>query len=289
MSKWLALCADDYGASASINRGVLNLVLASRLSEVSCLVGGARWAKAATALRAAQPVQQGHVRAGLHFNLTDGRPLSATLARLWPRFPSLPMLMLRAHLGQLPLLALADELQAQWQAFTAAFGRMPAHLDGHQHVHQLPGIRGLVLAQLAAHPATRLRLTAPALGPAAGFKRWLIAASGGRALAREPQAQQHAANRVLLGAYNFGTPHYRSLMQCWLEQLPRRGGLLMCHPAEGIEAGDPIGAARQREWQYLASDAFADDLAVADVWLAHQPCTPHHNDQTANDQRLLAR
>jgi predicted glycoside hydrolase/deacetylase ChbG (UPF0249 family) len=73
MNEWLALCADDYGTSASINRGVLSLVHAARLSEASCLVGGSRSRDAAAALRTAKSVQQGHLRVGLHFDLTNAR------------------------------------------------------------------------------------------------------------------------------------------------------------------------------------------------------------------------
>jgi predicted glycoside hydrolase/deacetylase ChbG (UPF0249 family) len=268
MVRWLALCADDYGASAAINRGVLSLLQARRLSEVSCMVGAPTWPAHAKALRACEPVLLGCVRLGLHFNLTEGEPMSTALARVWPRFPPLPTLMVWAHLGRLPLLAVAAELHAQWHAFADALGQAPAHLDGHQHVHHLPGIRVLVLQQLASHPSTRIRMTAPAVGTEAGLKRWLIEVSGGQTLARNPRALQQAANRVLLGVYDFRQANYRSLMQRWLAQVPARGGLLLCHPAQGIHASDPIGRARDREWQYLSSVAFADDLAAANVRLA---------------------
>jgi chitin disaccharide deacetylase len=134
-------------------------------------------------------------------------------------------------------------------------------------VHHLPGIRQLVLGYLQGHPQTRLRLTAPALGHTSSFKRHVIEATGGRALARAPQAQAQALNHSLLGIYSFQVTDYRSLMQHWLTQAPASGGLLMCHPGKGTEPGDAIGPARLREWHYLASRDFADDLAAAGVEL----------------------
>ena len=55
-------------------------------------------------------------------------------------------------------------------------------------------------------------------------------------------------------------------MRGWLARVPAQGALLFCHPGPH-EAGDAIGAARAREHAYLVGDAFARDLAVADVVL----------------------
>ena len=41
----------------------------------------------------------------------------------------------------------------------------------------------------------------------------------------------------------------------------------MCHPASGMAAGDEIGAARQWEFDYFASDAFVEALEHQQVQL----------------------
>jgi hypothetical protein len=259
----LTLCADDYGQSAAIDRGILRLVAHGRLSMVSCLANGPAWAADAAGLA------RTGVQAGLHFNLTEGRPLSPVLARLWPQLPDLQTLIVQAHLGRLPLDALRQELQAQWQVFEQALGRPPIHLDGHQHVHHLPQIRGLVLEQLAANPRFKVRHTGRVRGPGYLVKRTLIEGTGGRALGRQLQSLRRQANDTLLGVYDFSEPDYRRLMQGWLQELPRSGGLLFCHPGEpGDGSGDAIGAARARELAYLGGPEFAADLAGADVRLA---------------------
>ena len=61
-------------------------------------------------------------------------------------------------------------------------------------------------------------------------------------------------------------------MRGWLARLPAQGGLIFCHPGQRSPeaARDPIAAAREREWAYLASDAFATDLQAAGVTLARR-------------------
>ena len=268
MTRELALCADDFGHSAAVDRGILALAAAGRLTEVSCMVNAPAWPADAAALAALPAVADGRVRLGLHFNLTEGAALSPALARHWPRLPALPRLITLAHLRQLPLPALAEELQAQLGAFEAATGRPPAHLDGHQHVHHLPGLRELVLRALDARPELLVRHTGRVGGSGFGIKRWLIRATGGAALGRRLEALGRQANSALLGVYDFATPDYRGLMQSWLRALPTRGGLLFCHPGEpGGDGGDPIATARVRELAYLGGEAFAADLTAADVRL----------------------
>jgi predicted glycoside hydrolase/deacetylase ChbG (UPF0249 family) len=273
VSKKLVLCADDYGLAAHIDRGILRLARARRLSAVSCMVNGPRWAAAARELTALPAVRQGHVRTGLHFNLTEGRPLSAALGTLWPHFPRLQDLIVMAHLGRLPLPALREELQAQLQTFEQARGRAPGHVDGHQHVHHLPQLRDILLAQLGPRADIPVRHTGRVQGPGYTIKRLLIEGTGGKALGRQLEAAHRAANTQLFGVYDFIEPDYRGLMQQWLAALPEVGGMIFCHPGEAPAADatpplfDPIAAARVRELDYLESEAFSADLQAAGVQL----------------------
>jgi predicted glycoside hydrolase/deacetylase ChbG (UPF0249 family) len=258
----LAVCADDYGLGPAVDRGILALAGQGRLTALSCLVTLPRWPAAAQALR------DGPVRAGLHFNLTEGEPLSHGLRRCWPRLPGLGRLIAQAALGRLPAAALAEEFQVQLQRFVDATGHAPAFIDGHQHVHALPGVRSIVLAA-AQSLALPVRSTGCVLGPGFGLKRRIIEACGGRALAAELRARRIAHPPALVGVYGFDPrADYRALVRGWLRSAPDEA-LLFCHPAlGGPDAGDVIGAARANEMAYLAADAFADDLAEFGVSLA---------------------
>ena len=266
MTRTLALCADDFGLAPGISAGIARLARARRLTAVACIANSRYWADDANRLRGLPAT----VDIGLHLNLTDGRPLSPRLAGRWPRLPGLAQLIVQAHMGALPLSELRQEVHAQLAAFIEAHGRPPNFVDGHQHVHHLPGVREIVLDMVEhVQPLPALRSTGRLLGPGFALKRWLIEHTGGRALDDALGRRVLAHNPALLGVYDFAEPDYRALMQRWLAGLPADGGLLFCHPG-GRAEGDPpdaIGAARIRELAYLGSAAFDADLAAADVVL----------------------
>ncbi|MEO8808059.1 MAG: ChbG/HpnK family deacetylase, partial [Burkholderiaceae bacterium] len=137
----LGLCADDFGLAPGLSAGIARLALARRLTAISCITNSPHW-EASAPLLDRLPTS---VDVGLHINLTEGRPLSARLARLWPRLPALPVLILRAHLGLLPRAELRSEVHAQLAAFREATSVAPRFIDGHQHVHHLPVLRGIIL------------------------------------------------------------------------------------------------------------------------------------------------
>ena len=262
----LMLCADDFGQTPGISSAIAQLAHAGRLSATACLTNGAHWRSQAPVLRSLPRA----VQRGLHVNLTEGAPLSPELRRVWTQFPTLPALIVQAHLRRLPQAAIGAEFEAQRAAFSEAAGQVPDFIDGHQHIHHLPGVRDVLLATLgrmATPPA--VRSTARPLGVGFGVKRFLIAQTGGVALQRLLSRQRIRHNASLLGVYDFEAVDYRTLMQGWLALLPVDGGLLFCHPgAAGVDAGDdPIAAARVRELAYLGSAAFSDDLAAAEVQL----------------------
>ena len=254
----LAICADDIGLADGAADTALGLVAAGRLTSASCVSTGPFWQGDGPRL--------GGLELGLHFNLSEGAPASRSLAAHWPTLPGLGRLIARAHLGALPMAAIADEWQAQVDAFAERAGREPDFVDGHQHVHHLPGVRDIVLAGAARfRVAPAIRSTGHVAGPFAAFKRRVIEASGGRTLEATLRRRGIRHNRVLLGAYDF-RGDYRDHVVAWLAQAPAEGGLLFCHPS-AAPGGDSIADARRREAAYLASDEFAADLAEAGVSL----------------------
>lgn len=262
----LAVCADDFGLSPGISQGIARLARAQRLNGISCLANAMHWRSGAPLLKDLPP----GVDVGLHFNLTEGEPLSPDLRRVWPRLPSLARLLAAAHLHALPQAEIAAEWSAQRSAFVDALNCEPAFVDGHQHVHHLPLVRNILLDGISGmHPTPAMRNTGRVLGPGFGFKRAVIAGTGGRRLQRALNERGVAHNAALLGVYDFSPGTYRQWMRGWLAAVPREGALLFCHPgavdASGI--GDAIAAARAPEATYLGSSEFADDLAAANVVL----------------------
>jgi predicted glycoside hydrolase/deacetylase ChbG (UPF0249 family) len=264
MTRTLALCADDYGVSPGVSTGIARLARGQRLSAVSCITNSPHWEAAAERL-AGLPDS---VDVGLHLNFTEGTPLSGRLKRRWSKLPSLPRLILQAHLGLLPHREMRNEVHAQLAAFNRAHGKPPRFIDGHQHVHHMPGLREVIL-DMAEHiqPLPALRNTGRVLGPGFAAKRWVIENTGGKALLADLGKRVIAHNPVLLGVYDFVERDYRGLMQRWLELVPVEGALLFCHPGDPDDGRDAIEAARSRELAYLESEAFDADLAAAGVKL----------------------
>lgn len=258
----LAVCADDFGLSGGVNDAIMDLARHGRLSAFSCLVDAPAFAAGATGLAALA----GSTDIGLHLNLTESFGESA------PRF-SLPNLIGRAYAGLLGAAAIAAEIRRQLDRFEDACGFAPHHVDGHQHVQQLPIVRDALLAELearyrTARPWLRTGLPPPSPDLLRVFspdrlKPLVLGTLGARTLRRAAHRRGFATNGHLLGVYNFGgsVAGYLDRLDGWLAQAVDRD-LLMTHPGRGEQPGDPIAAARRREDEVLGGEGFARALAA---------------------------
>lgn len=268
----IVLNADDYGLSAGIDEGIVRLLDAGRLSGVSVMTTGPLWVTHAAALRpfaAAADI-------GLHFALTE-TPTERTELRKHGRPFTFGEVQRLAWLRQLPRDVLADELARQWTRFVDVFGHPPAHIDSHQHVHQLPRIRGAVLQfvqQLPAaqRPYVRTCYDRRAVIWARGVDRTraLAFSWAGTHLHRSLRRHGLRTNDGFSGVYDFRPrAGYRPCFQRFLRGA-RNTTILICHPALPGKStpGDPIAAARAMEFDYLASaDALADAAAAGVRWV----------------------
>ncbi|NMM91476.1 hypothetical protein B2J88_45485 [Rhodococcus sp. SRB_17] len=261
MARALVLCADDFALSAGVSRAIAALAAQGRLSATSAMVLSPRWREDVARL---QPLR-GQLDVGLHLDWTSAFAVAAGHGQ------PLPALMVRAALGALRADAVRLVVERQLDAFEAHWKAPPDHIDGHQHVQQFRGIReALVEAVQRRYPQhppwLRVSLAPPGQRD---LKARTIAAWGAQALVRQANRAGLPHAEVLSGIYDFSgdTAAYAQHMQRWLRTAPA-GTVLMCHPAERADADDAIGAARAREGAYLASAAFAQALAAADVRLA---------------------
>ncbi|MBV8503430.1 MAG: ChbG/HpnK family deacetylase [Paucibacter sp.] len=284
----IVVCADDFGQSEGVNEAVLEGVQAGWLSAVSCLSTGPVWEKDAVRL---QSQAAGRAELGLHFNLTE-------------RFNAedecygLRALILRAYGRQLPVHALRATFARQLKAFEDTLGCAPDFVDGHQHVHQLPVVRDVVIEALAKRYGAKrpwLRDSAPPRqsshsplpAPARG-KRAVLAALGAGRLRRLATQRGFVQNQGLLGVYGFDADEtgYLSHLQAWLGEAGDRS-LLMCHPGLGDMPGDAIAAARRCEYAVLRGQGFAKalqnhHLRVGRLAVAPASQQPGHNAAFAN-------
>lgn len=258
------MVADDFGLHPAVDEAVVRLVAQGRVQAVSVMAAAPAWARDAAMLREAA---SGRADVGLHLDLT-AFPVQPALRRPLPHW--IAATALRAVDGR----AIEREIQEQLWRFEQAWGGPPDHVDGHQHVHQLPVVRERLVAVLQQRYAGRLpwlRSTrqprVPGAGPAA-FKPWVIEQLGAAALARLARRQGFVQNGRLLGVYGFDgdAASYLQRLAGWLP-LAQPRDLLMCHPALAQVPGDAIAAARMAEYQALSSPAVPALLQAAGVRL----------------------
>ncbi|MEJ6023288.1 ChbG/HpnK family deacetylase [Ramlibacter sp. PS4R-6] len=259
MTARIAICIDDYGLHPAVDEAILALVGRGRVSATSCLVGGPAWTQDAPRLK--QAFDAGRVDAGLHLDLTED-PLDATLRKpvgAWMR---------DSLLRTLDRKRVRAELVAQLDRFEATMGRAPAHVDGHQHIHQFPVVRDIVIEELERRYAGGHR---PWLRSIRGAARWrfkgmVIETMGALAWVTSGRRTRLPQNRSLLGVYDFrgGADRYRRLLADWMAHA-RDGDLLMAHVATGIVPGDEIAQPRVVEWEVFSQDGFDEVLRGAGV------------------------
>lgn len=268
------LCADDYGLAPGIGIAIRDLLGRGRLSATGCMTISPFWPSEAPALKPFADTAD----IGLHFTLTDQRPLGP-LPRLAPagRFPRLGQLIRLALLGRLDPGEIAAELNRQIDGFEAAFGAPPAFIDGHHHVHQLPGVGEVVLdiwRRRLARTGAYVRYAAEPLGAVlergiAPLRAGIIGFLG-RGFAQRGRDSGVPGNSGFRGVRDFAPGEdYARLFPRFLVPV-RNGALVMCHPGHvdaALGAVDSLTAPRQDEYDFLAGDAFPQVLAAAGLRL----------------------
>ena len=253
--KHIILCADDFGLNKGVCQGILRLVHHQRLSAVSCMVNGSDFNVYGIELSALN----NQIKSGLHFNLTEGYFLSE------PNQPcfSLKELLVKTHLSLIKRSFIASEFNAQLDHYIKVMGKLPDFIDGHQHVHQFPKIRQVILdlyRKRLQENGTLIRGTYPAITlPEYRMKASLLSRLGGKALAKQLKKLNIPHNSCFAGVYDFSPKaDYRALFRHWLKKVPDQS-LVMCHPGTGIEPDDSIGPSRVLEFNYFFSNDFLTD------------------------------
>lgn len=264
----IVVCADDYAFTPGVSRAIRELIAARRISATSVMTGSEFWPAEAAALKAVA----GDADIGLHVTLTDQVPIGAMPAFASDgRFPPLATVFRNGLMRRLPLAEIEDEIERQVEAFISHYGAPPAHIDGHHHMHQLPGVRDIVVRIAARLGKGRTWVRSCAEPPGAivrrgvGTAKALIIGALGPAIERRARAAGVPVNRGFSGAYDFAgeTRSTADLFRLFVTGLSANG-LVMCHPGyvdDTLVGRDPMTGAREQEHAYLMSDAWPALLA----------------------------
>ncbi|MGL4240436.1 MAG: ChbG/HpnK family deacetylase [Beijerinckiaceae bacterium] len=265
------LIADDYAMTAGVSRGILRLMEHGRISGAGAMTNRPHWKGWSHAFRGFH----GHADLGVHLNLTLGAPLTE-MPRLAPAgaFPAIGDIAKLALSLRVPLGEVEAEIEAQLDAFEQAMGHPPDFMDGHQHVHGLPGVRRALLNVLARrYPKGRrpwLR------DPADTMKRIVkrgrhvqkALAVGGIASGFGGAARKAGflTNEGFAGFSAFDAKEdYGADFRTYLQAAGPRH-LVMCHPGEiddELPRIDPVVETRPQELAFLMSDHASAAIAEA--------------------------
>jgi len=242
--KNLIVNADDLGWTDGVNRGIVEAFHHGIVTSTSLLANGAAFAGGVEAARSAPGLG-----VGVHLNLSDGPPVAdreivTSLLNNDGEFAGGPenLLLRRARRG-LSLAEVENEWDAQIQKVRDA-GISPTHLDGHKHVHMLPGLFEIALKLAKRHDigAIRVSLEASSLRAAlsSGSKQNAgvvmkqgVQARGLKLLARDAREQAGRAG-ISTADYFCGIAQTGELtregMEQFVKSLPDGTTELMCHP-----------------------------------------------------------
>lgn len=271
----LVVCADDYALTPGVSRAIRELIAARRISATSVMTVCPWWAEEAAALSEVA----GDADIGLHLTLTDQSPLSV-MPTLAPegRLPPIGALVRASLTGRLPMAEIEAEIERQLTAFVEVWKRPPAHVDGHHHVHQLPGVRRALFRVLErrqfGRPYLRSCHEAPARVIARGVavSKAMIISTLGLHFARSARQLGFALNSGFSGIYAMGVTSQPvdDLFECFVRHLGPCP-LAMCHPGYSdstLVALDPVTEQRDVEQAFLAGDDWPRVLESAGVVVA---------------------
>ncbi len=125
----LIINADDFGLNESVNDAIMDCHHHGSVSSASMMVNMPGFDHACSLL------DDELLGVGLHFNLTEGEPLSPAFRRLLPR----NRLLLALLTGEITQSSIEQEFLAQLSRLRAE-GIKPSHIDSHQHIHIFPGV-----------------------------------------------------------------------------------------------------------------------------------------------------
>lgn len=240
----LIVNADDFGISEAVNRGVVEAHERGIVTSASLMATGPKFEHA---------VELAHrcprLALGVHLTLTEQPPLTETPSLMTGerRLPAHTAELLKALFRRQVLLPeVYRELDAQIRRVRAA-GISIGHLDGHQHVHVLPGVARVVAELARVHGIPFVRY------PSERVHGYMLADGGyARRVAEQIALRLFCARSRLKGlrrsdefvGFYFGGRLHEANLATALRKLPRAGCVeLMCHP--GADDMRPVG-----EWNY---------------------------------------
>jgi chitin disaccharide deacetylase len=273
----LWLCADDYGISPAVNRAIRDLIGRGRINATSVMVTTPSFSAAEA--QALSDVVRSDRRAAIGLHVTLTAPFRPAAPAYRPvagdgAFLSLAGTFAAGLRRRLDPDALAAEVEHQFAAFRAAFGRSPDFVDGHQHIQLLPQVSDALLAAIKrSAPGAWIRQCGRAmpLWRRIGDPKGLVLDLLSIRLRSRCAASGVRTNPAFAGTYDFRRDTaFDTRFALFLQGLPD-DGLVMCHPGfvdPELRRLDALTTMREREHAFFAGNQFPQLLAAHRIELA---------------------
>lgn len=240
----LIVNADDFGRTAGTNQGIVDAHRRGIVTSATLMVNQPA-AEEAAALAREIPT----LGVGIHINLTDGPPtlpppLVPSLVNADGVFPKVV-----ERLESADPVEVQSEIRAQIRRFALLMGRLPTHIDGHHHCHEVPSVLEAVIAVAGE---MRLPVRSPTVEVRA--RLWRAGVRTTEGFVRDFYGEK-ATVAVLVGI---------------LARLLPGVTELMCHPAvvdEALLAGSSYAAPRAQELLALTDPRVQDKVEKAGIVL----------------------
>jgi chitin disaccharide deacetylase len=283
--KNLIVNADDLGWTAGVNLGIAEAHGNGIVTSTSLLANGAAFVSGVELA-----LSREDLGVGVHLNLSDGPPVAprelvASLLNEKGEFDGGP----EALLMKLARRALElSDVEQEWDAQITKvreFGISPTHLDGHKHVHMLPGLFEIALRLAKRHDIGAIRVSheasplRSALAAGENKRGGMVVKQGVQArglklLARDAREQAERAG-IATADHFCGIAQTGELthdgVASLLRGLPEGTTELMCHPgfvdAELQQSHTRLQESRQREVQILTDKSIRNLVATQGIRL----------------------
>jgi chitin disaccharide deacetylase len=283
--KSLIVNADDLGWTEGVNRGIAEAHRSGLVTSASLLANGRALASALDVVRS-----NSELGVGVHLNLSNGPPVATPkevpglLNAQGELHLTTDALFLRIVTGRLNL----DEVQREWEEQiqkVRGSDISPTHLDGHKHVHMLPGLFEIAVRLAKKHGIRGIRIshedsrlrgwlssggqenTAKLLKQAAQARALKFLARNARDLAEHAGlvTTDYFCGIAQTGAFT------REGVETLLKNLPEGTTELMCHPgyADSDLQTSPtrLQQSRQAELHILTDEGLRKLVAIQGIRL----------------------
>ena len=250
--KKICICADDFGMSASISEGIIDLVKGKKIQAVSCILNKDVFLKYYKVLKKFKY----QIDIGLHINLTENKTgVNLKFNNISNFFSSLRLIIFRRDL-------ITKQVNSQIKEFERYFEFKPKHIDGHHHIHQLPLVSSIIINSIKSFkPFVRQSgdSISNILSRRIAIIKSILISLFSKNLILNLKKDNLYFNESFSGIYEFNESiEYKKIFHKFLVS-NKNNHLIMCHPAKkikGDENKDSIKKFRHKEYFFYLSKKF---------------------------------